>query len=72
VPTAASGRWPWRASLANGKLAETWNRANVVLPAKSGESSVSLAVALPAGVHQLRVGLLRDGVEQDARTIDLP
>ncbi len=72
VPAAASGRWPWRASLANGKLAETWNRANVVLPAKSGESSVSLAVALPAGVHQLRVALLRDGVEQDARTIDVP
>jgi LAS superfamily LD-carboxypeptidase LdcB len=68
----AAARWPWRASLANAKLAETWNRANVVLPAKSGESNVSIAVALPAGVRQLRVALLRDGVEQDTRTLDLP
>lgn len=72
VPPGASGPWPWRASLANGKLAETWNRANVVLPAKSGESTVSVTVAPPSGVRHLRVGLLRAGVEQEARTIDLP
>jgi D-alanyl-D-alanine carboxypeptidase len=72
VPAAAAGRWPWRASLANAKLAPTWNRANVVLPAKSGDSTVTLSVALPPGARQLRVTLLRDGVEQDTRTIDVP
>jgi hypothetical protein len=72
VPASAAGPWPWRASLANAKLAPTWNRANVVLPAKSGDSTVVLTVALPSGVRQLRVSLLRDGAAQDVRTIDLP
>jgi LAS superfamily LD-carboxypeptidase LdcB len=72
IPGGASGPWPWRASLASAKLAPTWNRANVVLPAKSGASTVSITLALPPGVHQLRVGLLRDGAAQGARTIDVP
>ena len=69
---ASPGRWPWRASLANRQLANTWNRANVVLPAKSGISTVPLVFALPAGVKRLQVTLLRDGVEQDTRAIDAP
>ncbi len=69
---AVSTRWPWRASLASGKLAETWNRANVVLPAKSGVTTVPLVVALPAGTRRVQVTLLRGGVEQDTRTIEVP
>ncbi len=72
LPKAPSSRWPWRASLANGRLAETWNRANVVLPAKSGVSTVPIALTVPAGVHRLQVTLLRDGTEHDTRSIDLP
>jgi D-alanyl-D-alanine carboxypeptidase len=67
---AAGGRWPWRASLANPKLAETWNRANVVLPAKSGDAVVSFVVPALAGGRALRVALLRDGVETSAREIE--
>jgi hypothetical protein len=72
TPPSAASPWPWRASLANAKLAPTWNRANVMLPAKSGDSTVTLTVALPAGVRQLRVCLLHDGAERDTRTIDVP
>ncbi len=72
LPASASARWPWRASLANAKLADTWNRANVVLPAKSGDSTISLAVTLPAGVHRVQVTLLRDGAEHDTRPLDVP
>jgi LAS superfamily LD-carboxypeptidase LdcB len=70
--TKVATRWPWRASLANTKLGETWNRANVVLPAKSGEATVSLVVTPPPGTHALRVTLLRDGVEHDTREVSLP
>jgi D-alanyl-D-alanine carboxypeptidase len=66
------GRWPWRASLANAKLAATWNRANVVLPAKSGDTTVPVRVSMPAGVRAVRVTLLRDGIEHDTREAPLP
>ena len=38
-PRARRG-WPWRASLARAELGATWNRANVVLPALSGDVKV--------------------------------
>jgi D-alanyl-D-alanine carboxypeptidase len=72
LPATPGVRWPWRASLANGKLAVTWNRANVVLPAKSGVATVPIVVALPAGAHRVQVTLLRDGVEHDTHAVDLP
>ena len=72
VPAGGLPRWPWRASLASGKLAITWNRANVVLPAKSGERVVPIAVTPPSGTRSLRVALLRDGKEQEARDVPLP
>ncbi|MEI7894530.1 MAG: M15 family metallopeptidase, partial [Myxococcales bacterium] len=31
-------RWPWRVSLARPRLSRTWNRANMLLPAVSGEA----------------------------------
>jgi D-alanyl-D-alanine carboxypeptidase len=64
-------RWPWRASLAESKLAATWNRANVVLPAEPGEGAVHLRIELPADAHKIRVTLLRDGVEHDTREIEM-
>jgi D-alanyl-D-alanine carboxypeptidase len=56
-------RWPWRASMAKPELAATWNRANVVLPAKAGDASVRIRVEIPEGTQSLRVTLLRDGKE---------
>jgi D-alanyl-D-alanine carboxypeptidase len=67
-----STRWPWRASLADPKLASTWNRANVVLPAKSGAGAIHLRMAVPPGVRRLRVTLLKNGAEHETREIDVP
>jgi D-alanyl-D-alanine carboxypeptidase len=66
---AGPARWPWRASLAKRDLAATWNRANVVLPAKAGDSSVRLRIAVPASAESLRVTLLRDGQEHEVRAV---
>jgi hypothetical protein len=68
----ASPTWPWRASLAAPELATTWNRANVVLPAKAGEVHVRVRVAPPAGAHALTIALVRDGVASETRTEPLP
>ena len=65
-------RWPWRASLAKPELAVTWNRANVVLPARAGDSSVKVRVMVPHGAETLRVTLLHDGQEHDVRAVPLP
>jgi hypothetical protein len=72
LASPAAPRWPWRASLADPRLAGTWNRATVVLPAKSGDGTVRLRAAVPAGAQRIRVALLRDGVEHDTREIDVP
>jgi D-alanyl-D-alanine carboxypeptidase len=65
-------RWPWRASLAKPELADTWNRANVVLPAKAGQSTVRVRIAVSTGTHALRVTLLRGGEEHDSRELSVP
>ena len=64
--------WPWRASLASAELASTWNRANVVLPAKPGEIHVRVRVVPPPGAHALSIALLRDGAPHETRTAPLP
>ncbi len=70
-PGPTTARWPWRASLADPKLAGTWNRANVVLPAKSGDEPVRVRAIVPAGAQKVRVTLLRDGNEHDTRDVDV-
>jgi D-alanyl-D-alanine carboxypeptidase len=65
VPPGATS-WPWRASLASPELAATWNRANVVLPARAGDATVRMRISLP-GAQRLRIALIRDGVALDAR-----
>ena len=64
-------RWPWRASLSKPELAATWNRANLVLPAKAGDSNVRIRIVLPRGTQSLKVTLLRDGQEHDVRSVEL-
>jgi len=64
--------WPWRASLARANLAATWNRANLVLPAKAGDSDVRIRVVPPPGTRKLRATLLRDGVEHGTRDVAMP
>jgi D-alanyl-D-alanine carboxypeptidase len=72
VPPGQVPRWPWRASLANPRGTIAWNRANLVLPAKSGEHVVPIAVTPPPGTRALRVTLLRDGKDYDTREVPLP
>jgi hypothetical protein len=69
VPGGQGPRWPWRTSLADGSLAVTWNRANLVLPAKAGDAVVRLRIALPADASKLAVTLLRDGAEHGTREV---
>jgi D-alanyl-D-alanine carboxypeptidase len=69
---AGAGHWPWRSSLAKPELEGTWNRANLVLPAKAGDVTVRVRVALPEGVAALRVTLLRGGVEHETREASVP
>jgi D-alanyl-D-alanine carboxypeptidase len=64
---AGAERWPWRASLAAAELATTWNRANVVLPAKPGD--VTVAVRIDGAPASIRVTLLRDGEEHGTRSV---
>jgi hypothetical protein len=71
VPGAPGPRWPWRASLADGSLAVTWNRANLVLPAKAGDAVVRLRIALPADASKLAVTLLRDGAEHGTHEVPI-
>jgi D-alanyl-D-alanine carboxypeptidase len=66
---AAGARWPWRASLARAELAATWNRANLVLPAKAGDTTVRVRLVAPKGTAKLHVTLLRDGVEHGTRDV---
>ena len=66
---ATEARWPWRASLARPELAVTWNRANLVLPAKAGDATVHVRLVAPSGTQKLRVTLLRDGQEHDTREV---
>ncbi|MCL2449408.1 MAG: M15 family metallopeptidase [Polyangiaceae bacterium] len=66
-PTA----WPWRASLAAPDLAATWNRANVVLPAKPGELHVHVRVTPPPSARALSVALSLDGAAHDVLTLPI-
>ena len=73
VPASGPGPpWPWRASLAKPELAATWNRANVVLPAAPGDTTIRLRVVVRPGVEKLRVTLLRDGAEHGTREVAVP
>ncbi len=64
-------RWPWRASLASPELASTWNRANVILPARAGDTTVRMRFTLP-GATRVRVALVRDGQVRDVHEVALP
>lgn len=68
---AGTTSWPWRASLASPDMSSTWNRANVVLPARAGDTTVRMRISLP-GAQRMRVALVRDGLARDAREVAVP
>jgi hypothetical protein len=65
---ATSTSWPWRASLASPEVSSTWNRANVVLPARAGDTTVRMHIVLP-GAKRMRIALVRDGLVRDTREV---
>jgi D-alanyl-D-alanine carboxypeptidase len=70
VPNALGVAWPWRAALTSPVHAQIYNRADVVLPARTGELTVR--VPLPAGVARVKVVLLEGGAPRgDEKTLDL-
>jgi D-alanyl-D-alanine carboxypeptidase len=66
-----ANRWPWRASLASPELASTWNRANIVLPAKAGDITVRVLVDVPPGTQSVRVTLVRNGAEHGTTEVPI-
>ncbi len=70
VPNDTGVAWPWRAALAPSIVGQTYDRANVLLPAHPGGTTVK--VPLPPGVARVRVVLLEGGVPRgEPQTIDL-
>jgi D-alanyl-D-alanine carboxypeptidase len=67
IPNVTGSRWPWRAALASESVGETYNRANVLLPAKAG--NLTVRIPLPASATSVQVVLLRGGVPVGAPTV---
>ena len=60
VPNDTGVAWPWRAAIATTATGQTYDKANVLLPAKSGTTVVRVPV--PPGTAKVNVALLRAGV----------
>ncbi len=71
VPPQAT-RWPWRVSLASPELAATWNRANLILPARAGRHHFVVPVAGVPDRAALSVTLMRNGVEHARAAVSGP
>ncbi|AKU95946.1 D-alanyl-D-alanine carboxypeptidase [Labilithrix luteola] len=70
VPNDSGVAWPWRAGLSLPSHAQTYDRANVLLPAPRG--TMTLKVAVPEETSQVRVVLLEAGVPRgEPTTVDL-
>lgn len=70
VPNETGVAWPWRAGLSLPSHAQTYDRANVLLPAPRG--TITLKVAVPEDTSQVRVVLLEGGVPRgEPLTVDL-
>jgi D-alanyl-D-alanine carboxypeptidase len=69
VPNATGVAWPWRAAIAAAVHGQIYNRANVILPARTGD--VTLKVPIPSTVRRAKVVLLRGGVPTgEERVVD--
>ena len=64
VPNDAGTPWPWRAALSPVLVGQTYNRANVLLPARPG--SFIANVPVPEAASKVRVVLLEAGVASGA------
>ena len=70
VPNDTGIAWPWRAGIAASIVGQTYDRANVLLPARAG--SVTLKIPIPDAPSKVRVVLLEGGVPKgEPLTVDL-
>jgi D-alanyl-D-alanine carboxypeptidase len=70
IPNDTKIAWPYRAAIALPAKTELYNRANVLLPARSGK--VSVRVGIPPDVKSAKVVLLQGGQPHGTeRTISL-
>ncbi len=71
VPNETGVAWPWRAGLSSASVGRTYNRANVLLPATPGPST--LRIPIPTAVSKVRLVLMAGGIPQgEPRTLALP
>ena len=70
IPNDTGVAWPWRAALAPSSVGQIYDRANVLLPARSGATTLKLP--LPAGASRVKVVLLEGGAPRgEPVTIDV-
>jgi hypothetical protein len=60
VPNDTGTAWPWRAAITSSVVGQTYDRANVLLPARPG--AVTLKIPIPDGSARVRVVLLEGGI----------
>lgn len=61
IPNDTGVTWPYRAAIAANVHGQIYNRANVLLPARGGATTVRIPI--PSAVERVKVTLLRGGVQ---------
>ncbi|MDB5212809.1 MAG: D-alanyl-D-alanine carboxypeptidase, partial [Myxococcaceae bacterium] len=70
VPNDSGVAWPWRAGISASIVGQTYDRANVLLPAHPG--STTLKIPIPETASRVRVVLLEGGLPKgEPLTVDL-
>jgi D-alanyl-D-alanine carboxypeptidase len=70
VPNEGGVAWPWRAAISASIVGQTYDRANVLLPARPG--STTLKVPIPEAPSRVRVVLMEGGVAKgEPLTVEL-
>ena len=65
VPNDSGTAWPWRAGLSPSIVGQTYDRANVLLPAHPG--SLTVKVPIPDSASRVRVVMMEAGVARANR-----
>ncbi len=70
VPNDTGIAWPWRAAIAATTTGQIYNRANVLLPTRGGQTL--LRVPIPTGIRKAKVVLLQAGTPRgQERAVEL-
>lgn len=70
IPNDTNVAWPWRVGIAVSSHGEIYDRANVLLPARSG--AFTLRVSVPSSAKKVKVVLLEGGMPKtEPQTLDM-